>query len=452
MKKYYIILMLVLISVAKVFAQGTVIDSTTMTAITQTSSSLQVTLLNQAPDPATAGNTVKLAFMVENTGGQAIDNLALQFIPSYPFYAIPGEEYTKKIATLTAHQIDSNAVIFKFTVGVDKDAIEGTNVVKIRETTGSTSYDQPFNVDVTGQKFAQIIYIDKAKISPGNETELKFTITNTGNSPLQNLIFSWSEENSVLLPVYSDNTKYIKNLDVGQSVDLPYTVVANVNAAPGLYLLNLDLKFQTENGTSKEIATKSGISIGGETDFDVAFSQSSAGQTSLSVANIGNTPAYSVTVSIPRQENFRVTGQQSSIIGNLDKGDYTLVSFQLSSPFAQSNTTQNNQNSGQANGQNNQGGFRQFRNATGSGGFAGNSLQVQIDYTDTTGARRTVMKNVPVQLTASTAGTFAGRGQQSQSSIFSSPLVIAGIVIVIIIGGLFYYRRRKSMGQVSRRK
>jgi DNA polymerase III epsilon subunit-like protein len=79
---------------------------------------------------------------------------------------------------------------------------------------------------------------------------------------------------------------------------------ADVNAKPGLYQLNLNLKTESliGNASSSVISTKAGMFIGGETDFDVAFSESSAGQTSLSVANTGNNPAQSVSVKIPQQE------------------------------------------------------------------------------------------------------------------------------------------------------
>ena len=71
--------------------------------------------------------------------------------------------------------------------------------------------------------------------------------------------------------------------------------------------------------------------VGGETDFDVAFSGSANGQTSFSVSNIGSVGASSVTVNIPKQLGWRVSGSDSAIIGNLDKGDYTIASFNLQS-------------------------------------------------------------------------------------------------------------------------
>ncbi len=67
-------------------------------------------------------------------------------------------------------------------------------------------------IEVRGKEYAQIVTINKASIDLGKEEPLEFVITNTGNSPLKNMIVSWKDPKGVILPVYSDNTKYIKYL------------------------------------------------------------------------------------------------------------------------------------------------------------------------------------------------------------------------------------------------
>jgi hypothetical protein len=255
-----------------------------------------------------------------------------------------------------------------------------------------------------------------SELEPGEKTDLKFTITNIGNFPMDNLIFSWSEAKGVILPVNSDNTKYIDHIDASESTVVEYTVVADVNADAGLYQLDLTIKlFDDECGGSRLINTTAGIVIGGGTDFDVVFSESSNEQTTLSVANTGNNPAYSVTVRIPEQRQFRVQGSTASIVGNLDKGDYTIVSFQITSTNASFATQSNN-------------------------------LRVAVDYTDTTGVRRTVEKAVPIQsMSMSSEGTQFNPSMRQQQSIWKNPTLIGTIALVIlIIGGFIYYKKRKT--------
>jgi hypothetical protein len=403
-----------------------------------------VSLVSQNPDPAKAGEMVELKFMVENTGGQQTNNLKFELLTQYPFLEIPGEEYVKTVTALQAYQRGADAVPVKYKVRVDKDAIKGTNEIKLKisEEGSDFSIIDVFNIDVTGSEYAQTIYLDKSLLSPGEETPIKFTITNAGSSPLQNLVFSWNEENDVILPVYSDNKKYIKYIDVGKSAELDYTVVADVNADPGLYKLELTLTYEAEEGTTKEMTMKTGIFIGGETDFDVTFSESSAGQTSLSVANTGNNPALSVTVRVPSQQSYSVTGSTSSIIGNLDKGDYTIVSFQISSASQF-------------------GGMRMNRTAEQAPPEASQSsnLKVLIDYTDTTGKRHTLEKSVPIQFrsTDSTAtttayGSFNTSRQQSNVIVSYLPYIV---VAAAIAGFVCYWKRdylRSRIGKAAKKK
>src|SRR5690606_38673389 len=66
-------------------------------------------------------------------------------------------------------------------------------------------------------------------------------------------------------------------------------------------------------------------------DFDIAYMEKNLeGAYTFSVSNIGNNAANSVKVSIPQQANWTVTdGSNSVVLGNLQKGDYTIADFNL---------------------------------------------------------------------------------------------------------------------------
>ncbi len=452
-RKYLQMLVTVLIIICTVMVQPVAAAGATVDTGTSQSQIVIVSFVNQIPDPGRAGELMEIRLRVENKGGQEVNDYQMELVPKYPFLALAGEQYVQTIDKLSAYQQGDNAVILKYKVMIDKNAVNGANAIGIRQgkkgSTSLSSVTQSFNVDIRGVQFAQIIYVDKAILQPGKETKLNFTVTNIGNAPLQDLIFSWREPNGAILPVYSDDTKYVKHLDAGESAQLQYSVVADVNTAPGLYKLDLSLKFDTGNGTATQINTVAGVLIGGETDFDVSFSESSAGQTTLSVANTGNTPATSVTVSIPPQDNFRVTGSASSIIGNLDKGDYTVVSFQIVSASSFGNFTRgtNQRNGNTASGQ--QAPPTQNSQATSQNG-ARNNLLVRIDYTDTTGARRSIEKSVPIQFrTASTTGTTSTTGGFARAgankSFWKSTTFYVLIALVVIVGiGVWYFKYHKN--------
>jgi hypothetical protein len=245
------------------------------------------------------------------------------------------------------------------------------------------------------------------------------------------MVVSWTDRDGVILPVYSDNTKYIKYLDAGESVTAVYSVMADVNADPGLYTLDIKLVLEDYDSNEQIINTTAGVFVGGETDFDVAFSESDAGEISLSVANVGNNIAYSVKVSVPDQDNYKVSGSSSTIVGNLEKGDYTIASFDVASAQAAVGTE------GSAGGHGTAKASAEGGNLT-AASVEGNPLKVQIEYTDAKGERITVDKEVELEITGGTMTPQTGRPGNSGGISSYLPYV----ALIVLAGGAFVYRKK----------
>ena len=414
------------------------------------SSSLQVTLTNQNPDAARPGEPVELTVSIQNIGNTDLKNINVQVNPEYPFSKLSGETLEKQVSYLSARQDNEDAAVLKFKLMTDSNASEGTYNLDITTTakeSGASSNTiattKTIQLEIRGKEYAQIVTINRASIDLAKEEPLEFIITNTGNSPLKNMVVSWKDPKGVILPVYSDNTKYIKYLEPGQSVTVAYSVMADVNAQPGLYTLNVNLSFEDYESKEKSIQTTAGLFVGGETDFDVSFSESDAGGLSLSVANVGNNMAYSVKVSVPEQVGYKVTGSSSSIVGNLEKGDYTIASFNVANTQGKDDS-QSGMQGGQAD-------TAKAKAASGDNSSSGSSiptgsnpLKVQIEYTDAKGERLTVDKEVEIQ-SNTTAGFNSGnrQGTAGSSSGFGSYLLY--IILIALVGaGVFLYRKKKQ--------
>ena len=258
------------------------------------SAAVQVNVTNQNPDTARPGEPVELTLSVQNIGNADLKNIKVAVNPEYPFSKLSGEDLEKSIAYLNARQDTDESGVLKFKLMTDANASEGTYNFDVATTytTGSGSDEktytttQTIQVQVQGKEYAQVVTISKSDIDIAKEEPLEFIVTNTGTSPLKNLVFSWTDPKGVVLPVYSDNTKHIKQLDAGQSVKVDYTVMADVSATPGLYPLDVNLSYEDYQSNAQNIKTTAGLFVGGATDFDVSFSESDAGETSLSIANV----------------------------------------------------------------------------------------------------------------------------------------------------------------------
>ena len=406
---------------------------------------ISMSLINQDPDPAIAGNIVELRIGVENNGGESAENIVLELIPEYPFEMVPGESQIQEIGTIKPYLEGSDMKILKFRLKVDRDANEGQYGLEIWEyeegKRDKIRVEKTITIDVANRESAEIIYIDKVELVPGRQTNMKFTINNVGSAPLRNLMFSWENEDDVILPVGSDNTKYIKYLDVGENTELSYDVIADSNAEPGLYKLMLSLKYDDSiTGEEKEVATVAGVYVGGETDFDVAFSESSMGEYSFTIANIGCNPAYSVSVIVPEQKNWKAVGSNSAIIGNLNKGDYTVASFSLQQSGPPPSLEQDSEITDE----------RKSRDLSGNRTMpddASNTIEIEIAYTDTMGERKIVKNVVSINANSETDAMSArasrsGNANPTQNAITTTQWTALGLGLIIVV--VLYRRHRKK--------
>ncbi|MEA2038107.1 MAG: COG1361 S-layer family protein [Nanoarchaeota archaeon] len=414
-----------------------IVSALTVNAEISDTAAISISLVNQDPDPAIAGDVVEIRLGVENKGGQAVEDLIIGVVEEYPFEMLSGYDTIQTVGTIGAWQNEENMKIVKFKVRVDRDATAGQYELKIKEYEQGfegTGKQKSLSIDVKNTENAEVIHIDKTTLVPGKETPLKFTVNNVGNAPLRNLRFNWENEDKIILPVGSDNTRYINYVEIGESAELEYLVIADTNADPGLYELDLHLTYDDPiSGADTEISTIAGIYVGGETDFDVAFSESSAGETSFSIANIGSNPAFSVSVIIPEQKGWRVTGSNSVIIGNLNKGDYTVASFSLKSASSIAFERTDSKDI-------------QKRLEERAKTQSSEKLNIQVAYTDTRGERNIIEKELslsPGNLVSSMPEGMVGRpGAKAQNS--SSKLTGYIIVLAIVIIGITIYSRYKK--------
>lgn len=246
--------------------------------------------------------------------------------------------------------------------------------------------------------------VSPTSLVPGEQTGLNFKIENTGNSDLNNIVFSWEEKTGSILPVGSSNTKSIDHLYEGDAETFDFDVFTSASVAPGLYELTFTIKFDNDNGTTITETSNAGIIVGGQTDFDVSVSDISSSGLILSVSNTGKNPAAAVTISIPEQSNLKISGSSSSIIGNLDKGDYSVASFQTNS-FSRSS-----------------------------------SVNVEIQYTDTTGTRQTLSKIITIPSVSAQTTSSANTGSSATTTGYSvkntntnNPVLIIGFIASMIL-------------------
>ncbi len=397
---------------------------------------LTASLVNQDPDPAIAGNIVELRIGVENWGSSPAQGYDVELVFKYPFEPLPGEQYVQSTGNLQGFQTTDDQKILKFRLRTNRETGEGTYPMDILIYKSGqkdvSAIKKTLAVDVKNRESAEVIYIDKVKLIPGKQTPVEFTINNVGAAPLRDMSFSWENEDDIVLPVGSSDTKYVKFLGIGEKITLTYDVIADTKADAGLYKLKLSLLYDDPiTGIQKEVSNNAGIYVGGITDFEVAFSETSAGETSFSIANIGSNPASSVSVIIPEQTGWTAAGSNSMIIGNLNKGDYTVASFTLQETIDKSERTDS-----------------KTRPTT----TTSRIIKINIAYTDTMGERLVVSKDVKMGSPTNTTSMFGRNGKTNSGSLTDSIKNNAIYIVIVLLLIAAYFGYKKYKGKPKKKK
>ncbi len=261
------------------------------------------------------------------------------------------------------------------------------------------------------------VRLSPISLNPGERSEVLFEISNLGSLTIKDISVVWSAENNVVLPVDSGNRITVASLRPGEGVSVPVLMVAGYRL--GVHPVTIDVSYYDELDKLHSTSMSVGAVIGGGTNFGVSVQQRSGASVSFSVGNIGVNPATAVVVRVPLQDAYTVVGPFELFLGNLDPGDFSVASFQIS-PKGKAQK--------------------------------GGSLQVEISYTDSAGTRQTLSKDVSLIVSAS--GTWGsemqaggvgnmrrpGASDDSRSRFY---LFVGVGGLLAIVGGYFLWKRFK---------
>jgi hypothetical protein len=366
--------------------------------------------------PVYPGDTNFVYVSIKNTGfGSFMEDVHVRLVP---------KDNASANAVVLLNDVDSLGTIndwgsqrtAKFRIHVNPDAVEGDYYFNVyityrgQQTNGGTQATPTTTkledqiLTIKGRPVIVLLNSTIGTISPMSTNKETLIFKNTGTGTVQNAVasidLSGTNVNSIFSILGGGTQFSLGNLKAGDEASITFDLAVDIAARPGVY--NLPIKITGLNNYSSNNYV--GLIVAGSTDFEISY-QETMDSFSLNVANIGINTASAVTVSLPRQKNFSSTGPSSSVLGNLNSGDYTSAIFQIT------------------------------KNAGG-----GNELELEIQYTDTKGQRHMITKFLTVELSP------AGAQTRSASTNYAVWLMAAIIILVI------YWQRRKITAYFQKSK
>ncbi|MCX6707304.1 MAG: hypothetical protein NT001_04145 [Candidatus Woesearchaeota archaeon] len=301
---------------------------------------------------------------------------------------------------------------------------------------------------------------DPFPVNPGEWFDLWVKVQNVGNEDATNTTFQLVEEYPFSLSSSDSPVKYygiipgvasaFKNKLAGDTtiqanqVILKYRVKVADNAPEGDAVIKIRAMAGNKQGDWFPFDLL--ISVANtKTDFDVITQDSTTQGTSFAIANTGQNTATAVIVSIEPMQGMNATGSTSSILGNLAAGDYTTVSFQISSMAGNrtasgsaGSRTQTNPNSF------NRSSLQQPGNFT----RQPNQVTMKITYTDTAGIRNTVEKTVQLSSAGQRSASAFSTGTRTQSAGLPGYLyLLIGVILGVLIVYIYHKMKQRKKKQ-----
>ena len=144
-------------------------------------------MINQDPDPVTAGDVVKVRFKIENLWETTKDPVIIEILPEYPFSLYSGEK-VRNLGVLYGRQTGVEAPIVDYRLKVDEKAVDGDNEIGIKVKVGETTwvYEDDFFIEVENEEIRLRNYIRSSNlIIPESKGKVSIEFANAGGYDLE---------------------------------------------------------------------------------------------------------------------------------------------------------------------------------------------------------------------------------------------------------------------------
>ncbi|NJD53839.1 MAG: hypothetical protein FIB07_13340 [Candidatus Methanoperedens sp.] len=378
-------------------------------------------------EPVYPGDTVFVWIPINNIGyGTSLVDTVVKLVPA--------NNATEK----TIHVLDSEVSLgniddwndmrtASFKVHIDQNTLEGEYEFIVYVTTKekesgitTTAALKDRILVIKGTPIVTLANTSISTIAPGSTNNVILKFKNEGTGIARNLYVDLntdSEHTASVFSITGSGTRFfLGSLGPGEETEMKFDMIVDSQAQTGVY--NIPIKISGINYSASDFI---GLGVAGITDFELSY-QESGSSFLLSVSNVGVNPAKAVSVEIPPQSGFTVSGSNTQVIGNLNSGDYTSANFQVAQK-------------------------------------SGYNMNIRIQYTDAAGVRRSIDKKLPVKLSGGMAGATSNSNNDQHAAMHGGgtnystvALSFAPYIGIALLGIIGFWQRKSITGMYQRIK
>jgi len=286
---------------------------------------LKIVLEKLSPQPVEPGQDLTLSVTLANENVDA-NEVRLFIFPDSP--VILKNENDRIINE--GNIIKYGAVVETYLLHIDPRAVSGIYEVKFEAHWTSNDQqretDRTFNVLVRGAPQLAIsnITIDPELISPQDTFNITFSVSNEGTGIAREVQVSAATGSLPFVPVGAD-TKIIKNLDPGESVQLNYRLLVKDKTLISSYSIPIKMDYKDENGKNMSSSSFVGVKVLGDAQLSIGNIKTEPQNpakddlvtVTMRIENSGNGDAKSVKVSL----DIPFEGTKTAFLGKIKPDD-----------------------------------------------------------------------------------------------------------------------------------
>lgn len=336
----------IIISLLMVILFLSVIGSVVATTYSSDNARVEVTLVNQIPDPVEPGDIVDIRFRIENTGAKAIDNLKFEIMPEFPF-TLYEDNAEKDLGSIDAYQTGEDAYVIKYKLKVSESAVSGDNTLPASYTLNNgQSYVELDDFTITVNEYEPVVELvsvitNPEVVVPGEDIELRLRVKSLTSSQIRDVKLSLDIEDTTtttyyFAPIGSANEQVIETIGAHQEKEVIFNLATSPDTPIDVEKIPLTMTYYDDDGTEYIKEYIVGVKIYEEPSYTLAledktvYKELQKGKVTFSIANTGKSDLNYLEIELMDQPlYYTILSNNKVYIGNLESDDFDTAEFEI---------------------------------------------------------------------------------------------------------------------------